>query len=127
MSSMSNYATLVSIAFELYDGKQIPRLTEFTNIKDLQTAYEAQSGDNHWFDKSTFEFFGSENLRMFRPGITLEKQSEAPYGINMYSVTAWVYDYERDDRISPRSIYRFDTNDEAEAFASILYDAWYDL
>jgi hypothetical protein len=110
---------LVSIIFDQW--QEVPALTKFDNLNDLRKAYRSQSGENLWFHQGTMEFFGSENLHVRQPGITIETQTKAPFGVAMYVVTAWVV---IDGRISPKLIYRFDTLYEAQSFSDHLYSKW---
>jgi hypothetical protein len=120
MSIMSDIATAVMLPF---CGRKPEPLVNISNIKELRKAYEAQSGETHWFDKETLDFFGSANLHVWRPGITVEHQNKAPENVPPYCVTAWVV-YSDDDRITPVGIERFNTVQEARAFAEVIYDGW---
>ena len=120
MSNMSNIATAVVLPF---CGRKPEPLVEIYTLEELRDSYEAQSGDNHWFDKDTLDFFGSEGLHMWRPGITVEHQVNAPESVPPYCVTAWVV-YSDTNRITPVGIERFSTLEDARAFAEVIYDGW---
>ena len=122
MSTMSNIATCVELAFESF-GDEVPPLVHQMNIHKLRSAYESQEGETNWFNKSTLEFFGSANLRIELPGITVEQQLEAPDTVDPWSVTAWVI-WPDTGRISPRFLDRFETESEAVLFAETIYDEW---
>lgn len=120
MSAMSDIATAVVLPF---CGRSPEPLVKISTLKELRRAYEGQPGENHWFSKSTLDFFGSEGLELYRPGITVECQSNAPENVPPYCVTAWVV-YVDDNRITPVGIERFDTRQNARAFAEVIYDGW---
>jgi hypothetical protein len=120
MSVMSNIATCVELAFASFTG-EVPPLIDISDIKVLRAIYESQDAETHWFDKETLDFFGSSNLKVCVPGITVENQLNAPDGVERWSVTAWVI---HDGRISPRFIDRFHTQQEAILFSETLYAQW---
>ena len=120
MSAMSDIATAVVLPFY---GRSPEPLVKISNLKELRDAYEAQSGETHWFSKSTLDFLGSKGLELYRPGITVECQSNAPENVPPYCVTAWVV-YSDDNRITPVGIERFNTREDARAFAEVIYDGW---
>ena len=121
MSAMSDIATAVMLPFF---GRSPEPLVKIDNLKELRSAYEAQSGETHWFDKSTLDFFGSSNLHVWRPGITIELQNKAPENVPPYCVTAWVVYKDDDGRITPVGIERFSTLEDARAFVEVIYDGW---
>ena len=123
MSVMSDIATTVNVAF---CGRSPEPLFKADSLNELRKQYEAQDGETHWFDAETLDFFGSENLHMFRPGITIERQTNAPENVPQYRVTAWVV-YSDSDRIVPVSISAFHTLDEAQAFTDVIYNGWSSL
>jgi len=120
MSNMSNISTIVSLAFS---GRKPEPLVNIANLKELKTQYENQDHETHWFSKETLEFFGSADLKLYLPGITIENQLNAPEGIDRYAVTAWVI-YEDSGRITPTFIERFASLEEAESFAYVIYSSW---
>ena len=121
MSVMSDLATRFQLALDVFhDG--VPSLTNYTSVAKLKNDYESQPGNRNWFHKDTLEFFGSSNLHIPAPGVTVEHQTEAPYDLRPYSVTAWTVN--DDGRITPYTIDRFDDLETADYFAKFVSEMW---
>jgi len=117
-------ADLVSEAFKHWST--LPPLFEVTDLDILRSQYERQTGPTHWFDAETLRFFGSRNLHVAAPGVTVECQTGAPEGCARYAVTAWVVDEtaesdtRRRGRITPQRIGAFWTLNEARGAALVV-------
>jgi hypothetical protein len=110
-ANQSYGADLAAAAFKYWNT--LPVLFETWDLDTLRNTYQRQTGATHWFDAETLRFFGSRNLHVAAPGITVECQTNAPEGTPRYRVTAWVIDAEADfdtrkkGRITPQGVGSF--------------------
>lgn len=73
--------------FEYWDN---PQLVDIEDSDILIEEYTSQPGEHHYFDNNTMEFFGTEDFQMIAPGISVEYQSNAPEGLERWTIVCWV-------------------------------------
>lgn len=125
MGAVKDMVTAAELALAKWPSfeDELPPLVKYTSIKDLRDAYEAQPGENHWFEPKTLEYWGSSHLTMHLPGITVEYQDAVPESLGRWAVSAW-FIHIGSDRISVYTMERFDDEEKANYFADILFDMW---
>jgi len=111
---MNHIGQMVADAFKYWD--HIPDLCDFQQLHDIK-----RNHTGHFYDEATTRFFGSRNVHMPAPGITVELQSNAPTGYPRYAVTVWVWD---DGNLAPNTIAKCDTLREARKLAVELSTNW---
>lgn len=95
-------------------------LVDIVDADDLIETYTSQDGEHHYFDKSTMEFFGTEDFQMVAPGISTEYQSEAPEGVERWVVICWVWNEDK-TQFSPYTLCRHWSLAEAAVCGHISY------
>ena len=103
-------------------------LVEFPTLTELVNAYQAQPGDNHWFDKETLQAHGSQAIYMIAPGIIVEKQRTI-YRVEdmpdtVWKITGWVR--LKSGRITPITVAAKYTAESADEFGLSLAQVWAD-
>jgi hypothetical protein len=66
------------------------KLVDIDDTDTLIETYISQPGEHHYFDDETMEFFGTEDFQMLAPGISVEYQSNAPEGLERWTIVCWV-------------------------------------
>lgn len=103
--------------FEYWDDAE---LVDINDADELIESYQSQSGEHHYFDKSTMDFFGTEDFQMVAPGISVEYQSEAPDGVSRWTVVSWVINSES-NVFTPYTLCRHDSLADASVCGHISY------
>lgn len=95
-------------------------IVDIDNADDLIDAYQSQDGEHHYFDSDTMDFFGTEDFHMVAPGISVEYQSNAPDGVNKWTVVSWVW-REDGEQFIPYTLCRHDSLSDAAICGHISY------
>jgi hypothetical protein len=66
------------------------KLVDIDDTDTLIETYISQPGEHHYFDDETMDFFGTEDFHMIGPGISVEYQSNAPEGLERWTIVCWV-------------------------------------
>ena len=103
--------------FEYWDDAQ---LVDIVDTNTLIETYKNQPGEHHYFDDDTMDFFGTEDFQMVAPGISVEYQSNAPEGLERWTVVCWVINPD-DNVFRPYTLCRHWSFDEASVCGHISY------
>jgi len=111
---MTTINEMIVDAFKYWDI--VPELSDFTELKDIKRYHTG-----HYYDEATIEFFGSEDIHVAAPGVTVEYQSNAPRGYPPYVITVWVWD---SGNLSPQTIEKCHLLRAADELAIEISDQW---
>jgi hypothetical protein len=111
---MKTASAMAMEAFKWWD--HVPDLCDFQQLSDIKRHH-----DGYFYDEATVRFYGSRNIHVAAPGVTVELQTNAPTGYPRYAVTVWVWD---NKDLYPNTITKCHTLREARKLAVELSTNW---